>query len=174
MDGAVPGQQDFGVVKSLSVPPILFGTRDLADPGAFRLWSISGKGTGGLFGDEFRERYEHLPRPPVGYKYVGWLASGDTLFVRLPDESFTSPPPEWAVLEAADTDDTISDVVQPLEILVAFTRICLTQVSGCQGPYDLGAYDTFLLTLEPRSGVDSEIGPTRVLEALVPTPKPRE
>jgi hypothetical protein len=162
------------VVKSLSVPTIWFGTRDPADPDEFRLWSISGKGTGGLFGDEFRERYENLPRPPVGYKYVGWLGSGDTLFVRLPDESFTSPPPEYAVLETADTDDTISDVVQPGRILVAFTRICLTDVSGCQGPYDLGAYDTFYLTLEPRAFTESEIGPTRVLEALVPTPKPRD
>ncbi len=162
-----PGLQEAGQPKSLDLP-VVFGTFGV------RTYEIAGAGSGGLFGDEFRERYNHLPRPPVGYKYVAWLASGDTLFVRLPDESFTSPPPEYAVLEAADTDDTISNVVQPLEILAAFSKICLTEVSGCQGPYDLGAYDTFVLTLEPRAGVSDEIGPTRVLEALVPTPKPRE
>jgi hypothetical protein len=161
-----PGLQGAGQAKSLDLP-VLFGTF-----GEQRVWSISGRGTGGLFGNEFRERYEHLPRPPVGYKYVGWLSSGDTLFVRLPDETFTSPPPEYTPLTDADVDLTVSEVVQPLEILESFTRICVREATaGCQGPYDLKAFDTFFLTLEPKSGMPDMPAPTKVLEALLPTPK---
>jgi hypothetical protein len=142
-----------------------------------RLWKISGTGGGGLFGVEFRQSYNHLPRPPVGYKYVGWLSSGDTLFLMLPDESFTSPPPEYAPLTDADIDMAVSPAgwVQPLEILSAMTRICTTASSPaaapqCQGPYDLALYSKFLLNLEPKAFDPTVPGPTTVLEGVVPTP----
>lgn len=160
------GIQPPGVVKTKSFG-VNFGTFAL-DGVEQRTWAIGGSASGGLFGDEFRQRYNLLPRPPVGYRYVTWLASGDTLFQRLPDASFTSPPPEYAVLEAADTDMGISDVVQPITILEAFTRICLDQTSGCEGPFDLSGFDRFLLTLEPRAADPSEPGPTVVLEGLIP------
>jgi hypothetical protein len=153
------GLQEAGTAKGLDLD-VKFGTFS-----ELRTWSIGGTGSGGIFGDQFRVHYEQLPRPPVGYKYVAWLASGDTTFVRLPDETFTSPPPAYAVLESADTDTGISPVVQPLTILEAFTRICIGGASGC---FDLSQYDTFILTLEPRLGQADTPSPTRVLAGLLP------
>ncbi len=160
------GLQGAGEAKSL-VLPVEFGTF------GERLWAISGTGNGGLFGNEFRERYQQLPRPPVGYKYVTWLASGDSLFDILPDGSFTSGPPDYTPLTDADVDMSVSPVVQPGQLVTAFSRICLIEstATACPGPFNLGAYDTFILTLEPKAGVMSAAGPTRVLEALTPTPR---
>lgn len=161
------GIQAPGQVKTLSFP-MEFGVFALDNEAEQRTWAIGGTGSGGLFGTEFRQRYELLPRPPVGYRYVTWLASGDTLFQRLPDESFTTPPPTYTVLEPADTDIGISPLVQPITILEAFSRICLVERAGCVGPVDLSQYERFLLTLEPRSADPAEPGPTVVLEGLIP------
>ncbi len=166
------GIQPAGVRKAKNLGSLTFGTFAL-NGAAQRLWAISGVGRGGLFGDEFRVSYEHLPRPPVGYRYAAWLVSEDMTFQRLPDETFTSPPPEYAMLESADTDPTISDVVQPLDIVRAMTRFCLTGTSpiapSCVGPFDLAGFETFVLTLEPRAIASGEPAPTRVLEGLVPS-----
>jgi hypothetical protein len=166
------GIQPQGVQKTKDFD-VTFGTFALSDPTQQRLWSISGTGTGGLFGVEFRAEYEHLPRPPIGYQYVGYLVSDSLPPVRLPDETFTSPPREYAVLTDADVDLTISDVVQPGEILRAMTRFCLepaTPVSGppCQGPFDIGPYDLFVLALAPKAADPTLVVPTRVLEGTLP------
>jgi len=153
------GVQQAGQAKSLSLG-LQFG--NFAED---RIWSIGGTGSGGLFGDEFRVRYEQLPRPPMGYQYVAWLASGDSAFVRLPDESFTSPPPAYTVLADADSDVDVSPVVQPLKILEAFTRFCVGSASGC---FNLDQYDSFILTLEPKLGMAAMPSPTRVLTGLLP------
>ncbi len=155
------GVQEAGMRKSTDLG-LLFGTFSES-----RTWVISGAGSGGLFGDELRYRYEQLPRPPVGYKYVGWLASGDTMFTRLSDETFTTPPGDgYQVLTDADVDTGISDFVQPSQIVEAMTKICVT--AGEQGCFDLGDYDTFFLALEPKAGIMTEPSPTRDLTGTLP------
>ena len=155
-----PGLQEAGESKSNSLP-VQFGSFSES-----RTWAISGNGSGGLLGSGLRYLYEQLPRPPVGYKYVGWLASGDTLFTRLADETFTSPPPEFADLSDADTDLDLSDVVQTTMILRSITSFCVSETdTSC---FDLGDYDTFFLALEPKAGVMTDPSATRVLSGVTP------
>lgn len=161
--------QDFGETKSLT-QALSFGT--FAGGDALRVWSISGQGLGNLFGPEMRINFAHLPRPPVGYQYVGWIvgdpAKGDETLVRLPNESFTSPPREYAELTNADVE-AVSAVVQALEILEATQRFCWESVSGCPGPFSLAApAKRYLLTLEPKAGQAEQKGPTDVLAGSLP------
>jgi hypothetical protein len=168
VEDPTPGVFRPGETKPASgLPPIIFGTFDLGDMEQ-RYWSISGVGSGGAFGEELRYGYGQLPRAPVGYQYVGWLASGDTTFVRLPDSSFTTPPPEYTELTDSDTDLTLSDFVQPQMLLEAFTRLCSVERTGCAGPYNPDNFDTFILTLEPKAAGDTEPSATGVLSGVTP------
>ncbi len=156
-----PGQLGFGEEKSNDLG-LLFGSFT-----EMRTWSISGVGDGGLFGDQLRYRYSQLPRPPVGYKYVGWLASGDTLFARLPDSSFTTPPEDgYQELTNADTETDFSPFVVPSLILESITTICVE--ADEQGCFNLDNYDSFFVTLEPKSGIMMDPSPTRVQEGVTP------
>jgi hypothetical protein len=156
-----PGLQEAGPSKVTNLP-ISFGTFS-----EMRTWGISGLGEGGLLGDELRYLYQALPRPPVGYKYVGWLSSGDTLFARLDDATFTTPPGDgYQELANADTDTDISDLVVETQILEAMTKICVE--SGETGCFNIGSYDTFFIGLEPKSGIMTDPGPTRVLQGVLP------
>jgi hypothetical protein len=158
-----PGSFTAGQPKSLDLP-VNFGTFSEG-----RFWAVAGTGSGGLFGTEFRERYGTLPRPPVGYKYVAWVMSGDSLAMALPDASFTTPPPEYAPLADADTDLSISNLVQPSLILAAFTRICLTTgIANCTPVANYADFGEFALVLEPKLGEMDTPGPTAVLEGLLP------
>ncbi|HSG82759.1 MAG TPA: hypothetical protein VLC48_10935 [Gemmatimonadota bacterium] len=166
----IPGVFPAGTTKSLSAPDILFGTFDLGGADQ-RVYVSSGRGSGGLFGPEFIYDFESLPRPPVGYQYVGYLAGPDSV-ARLPDESFTSPPREYAVLTDADVETDISSMITSSLILEARNRLCTgdTPSSGpaCAGPYDLSLYTTYYLTLEAKDAVGEIVGPTRVLTGTVP------
>jgi hypothetical protein len=161
------GIQEAGSAKTTS-PPVIFGTFNEE-----RTWAISGTGGGGLLSEALRYLYNNLARPPVGYKYVAWLqgtdAVGDTIYLRLPDETFTTPPPEFAELTDADTDLTISDLVQPAQILRSFTQMCVTAPPNPAVDCILiNEYDTFILTLEPKAGIMSEPSGTRVLQGVTP------
>jgi hypothetical protein len=172
---AIPGVFAAGTSKSLAAPDVLFGTFDLG--GADQMvYASSGRGSGGLIGPEYRYDYENLPRPPLGYQYVGYLAGVDTV-VRLPDETFTSPPLEYAVLTDADIDLTISEYLTQELILGSRSRVCSDQTPS-SGPtcytLDLDDIDgnrvfiSFYLTLEAKSAAGAIVGPTRVLEGTVP------
>jgi hypothetical protein len=155
------GLQPAGDSKSTSLD-VMFGTFQES-----RTWAISGLGGGGLLGTQVRYLYDQLPRPPVGYKFVGWLASGDTLFTRLADATYTTPPQDgYQELTNADVDQSISSLVQETMILESMTRICLT--SGDTNCVDINDYDTFFLALEPKAGMMTDPAATRVMQGVTP------
>lgn len=171
----VKALQEPGNSKSLSLSAD-FGTFGLNKAADQRTWGLGGAGKGALFGNELRILFSDLPRPPVGYQYVGWLSSGDTAFARLPDATFTSPPPNYVVLDKADVDASISPVIKPETILEAMSKFCLRkQEAGCSGPFaHTPPYTGFTLTLEPKAGTQTTPAPTSVLTGGIPSVKPQQ
>lgn len=134
-----------------------FGYFELANPAASRTYSGEGNGLGGVRfdpnGSVVSVDMRNLSRPPVGYVLAGWLERVDGTTFRMPD--VTGPPPDFVDLVDADVQ-LVENLVTPNGVLDANFRV-VTSEAGI----DLTEFRRFLITLEPKAGLESR-GPILV------------
>jgi len=126
-----------------------FGNFDAADPLASLPFGGEGGGRGRFRENVLSVDLELLSRPPVGYRYVAWLAREDGSLIRLPE--VTGPPPERTSLTNADIE-SIPGLTTGTGILDANVRVV-----GDEAGIDFANFASFLLSLEPKAG-DPELG----------------
>lgn len=140
-----------------------FGNFELADPAASRIYSGEGSGLGGVRldpnGSVVSVDMRNLSRPPVGYVLAGWLQRVDGTTFRMPD--VTGPPPDFVDLVDADVQ-LVENLVTPNGVLDANFRV-VTSEAGI----DLTEFRRFLITLEPKAGLESR-GPLLVQVGELP------
>lgn len=166
--GEPEGEIEDGVITTAATTEGRFGWLDLDDPAASRRFNPVGSGQISIRREDgefvsLQARLRELPLPPVGYRYMTWLAaSTDTV----PAGTVTSPPPESVSL--ADADLVLLGGPRPAPVVLTTGIVeARSQVSRDDVGRQFGAFDAFILTLEPKSG-QAGPAPTIVLSAPIP------
>lgn len=169
-----------------AAPTIAWGRLDLANL-ATRVFVAAGTGLGGFRGDEVSVDLTAMARPPVGYYYQAWVqdvngpdGSGtDTVYVAV--DTLRAPYPGRALLVDADNslpDPVVQDV--PPEISAAsfrnfaasmgldVARLC-SSADPARGACPFGAFENFIVTLEPKGSNPASPSPTILFTASLPT-----
>lgn len=162
------GEVEDGAISATESGPGTFGWLALPDPSASRPFVPAGGGQisvrreNGTFVD-LQARLRELPLPPVGYRYVAWLAAAsDTVM----SGAVTSPPPESVPLDEADLVRVGGARPAP-EVLTTGIVEARTQVGREAIGREFGEFQTFILTLEPKLG-QAGPAPSVVLSAPIP------
>lgn len=169
-----------------AAPTVAWGFLDPQNT-ATRVFTAAGRGFGGVRGDEVSVDYNDLTRPPVGYFYQAWLQDvngpdgngTDTSYVAV--DTLRSPYPGRALL--VDADDQIPDpVVQAVPPVIRAgnirnfaasmgldpARLC-DATNAARGACPFGAYENYIVTLEPKGSDPTSPSPTVVFTASLPT-----
>jgi hypothetical protein len=167
-------------------PAVAWGRLDLANV-ATRVFTAAGTGFGGVRGDEVSVDLTNLARPPAGYYYQAWLQDvngpdgngTDTVYVAV--DTLRSPYPGRVLL--VDADNSLPDpVVQDVPPVIRSAslrnfaasmgldaaRLC-NDTQPARGACPFGAFENFMVTLEPKGSNAASPSPTLLFTASVPT-----
>lgn len=137
-----------------------FGTFSTEQKRAVLLYTLSGSGLGGYWGDEVRVEIRNLTVPPVGFFYEGWLGGAASNASLGP---IVTPLEEgYASLRDLDTDPGLTQYVVEGKLVKSLQRSFASQLGI--NYYD---YTDHFLVLTPKLRANS-LPPGRVLAGFVP------